>query len=96
MSNTTRKLIKNYGKDKNKKAEYELQSTLNMFDKLGEECLICKGEFDKQDKTMLQSWHVVVKKGEDEVNLYCPPCWAKAEEMVEKLKSMRGENEKTS
>ena len=65
-----------------KNAEKEMKQKLNMFDKLGDECLACQKKFDKNDREMVESWRVVVREDEGKVNLYCPDCWDFAQKIV--------------
>lgn len=67
---------------KQKAAEKELKDKLNMFEKIGDECLNCQAPFDKKDRSMVESWRVVVREQEGKVNLYCPPCWEFAQKIV--------------
>jgi hypothetical protein len=60
---------------------------LTLFDKLGDECLTCGEAFDKQNKEMVNEWYVVVRQEEKKVNLYCPPCWDRAQNIVENFMS---------
>ena len=68
-----------------KNLENEVQEKLNMFDKLGEECLACKKEFDKTNREMVETWNVVVREGEGIVNLYCPQCWGFAQKIIKEM-----------
>ena len=68
-----------------KNLENEVKEKLGMFDKLGEECLACKKEFDKTNREMVESWNVVVRQDEDKVNLYCPECWGFAQKIVKEV-----------
>jgi len=77
---------------KKKKAEKELQEKMNMFDKLGNECLACKEPFDRENKEQVQSWNVVVRKKENKVNLYCPECWTKAKDIIEEFTRRQNDN----
>jgi len=65
-----------------KQAEKDMEAKLNMFEKLGEECLNCQTAFDKKDRSMVESWRVVVRENEGKVNLYCPSCWELAQRFV--------------
>ena len=38
------------------------------------------------DKEQVMTWNVVVRQEEEKVNLYCPQCWNKAQEIIEGLK----------
>ena len=72
---------------KKKKAEKELQEKMNMFDKLPDACDACKKTFDKKDKSMVQSWNVVVREAEDIVRLYCPGCWNMATKLIKEVEN---------
>jgi hypothetical protein len=69
-------------KDGNK----ELESKITLFGKLPDECMTCARPFDKKDREMVMSWHVVVRDEEESVNLYCPNCWDKAMKLLEDFK----------
>lgn len=93
MGSTTRKIRRN----KAKEAEKELSQKVGMFDRMPDVCTSCTAPFDKKDREMVQSWFVVVKEKEKKVNLYCPPCWEKAQNILEdfrkRLEDKMGENE---
>jgi excinuclease UvrABC helicase subunit UvrB len=72
-------------KHKLKQAERDLQEKMGMFDKLPDACDACKKDFNKKDKTMVQSWNVVVREAEGVVRLYCPECWNAASKAVEEV-----------
>ena len=80
-----KKIKRNNQKQIKKNLENEVQEKLGMFDKIGEECLACKKEFDKTDRKMVESWNVVVREGEEKVNLYCPKCWDFAQKIVKEV-----------
>jgi len=67
---------------KRKKADKEFEDAMNMYTNLPKECLVCQKKFDKDDKEMLKTWNMTVKKKESEVNLYCPECWNMAMDAV--------------
>jgi uncharacterized protein with PIN domain len=46
-----------------------------LFDKLPEECNVCKKPFDKKDKMMAKTWFVEVFREQEIVLLYCPECY---------------------
>jgi ribosomal protein L44E len=60
---------------------------LTLFNKLGDECLTCSKAFDKQNKEMVNEWYVIVRQEEGKVNLYCPDCWERAQNIVENFMS---------
>jgi hypothetical protein len=70
-----------------KRAKKDLQQKMNMFDRLPDECSACLKSFDKKDKEMVKSWHVVVKNDENVVRLYCTSCWKAATSVVEDFES---------
>jgi len=72
---------------KQKLVEKELQQKMGMFDKLPDACDACKKEFDKKDKSMVQSWNVVIREAEGVVRLYCPECWAMATKLIEEVEN---------
>ena len=47
--------------------------------------------FDKKDRSMVESWRVVVREKEKKVNLYCPECWDFAQKIV--LEALGNEKE---
>jgi len=76
-----KKITRKKSIDKKKEAEKKLSSRLMMFDKIPEKCLTCEENFDRKNKEMAQTWHVIAKK--DSVRLFCPNCWQKARDVVE-------------
>ena len=67
---------------KHGKESTDLQDKMFLFGKLGDHCLTCLAPFDKTNKEMVMSWNVVVRSKEEEVRLYCPDCWSKAQEII--------------
>ena len=65
----------------------ELSEKITLFGKLGDSCLVCAKPFDKKDREMVMSWSVVVREQEEKVNLYCPPCWSGAIELLNEIKN---------
>jgi len=90
----SRKLERKFQRQKYKKAqkqaEKEMAQKLELFDKLSDKCLACEQPFDKKDREQVFSWHVVVRRDEGVVNLYCPDCWKKAIEVIEGFKNHLG------
>ena len=72
-------------KKKHKKFEKDLQEKLGLFDKLPDACDACEKTFDKKDKSMVQSWNVVVREKEGIVRLYCPECWDKTIKAIDEV-----------
>ena len=82
---TIKKIKRENQKRIKKNLEGEIKQKLNMFDRLGEECLACKKEFDKTNRQMVETWNVVVRESESKVNLYCPKCWDFAQKIVKEV-----------
>jgi len=76
-----------------KNAEKEMKQKMNMFDKIGDSCLNCEKEFDKTNRSMVESWRVVVRESEKKVNLYCPECWEFAQKIVKEALGGQDNNE---
>ena len=79
MSKSSRRLRRN----SEKQAKKDLAQKVNMFDHLPDSCTACTKPFDKLDRDMVMSWNVIVREEEKKVNLYCPPCWDKANEILQ-------------
>ncbi len=76
-------LKKKLKRQQEKEAKKDLQEKVGLFNKLGEECLVCQKDFDKKNKEMVMSWSVIVK--EDTVRLYCPMCWDRANNLIKEI-----------
>ncbi len=85
MSKIDRKIKRQKEKEQKKNQEAEMKQKIHMFGQLPDNCLTCNKEFDKTDKSMVQSWCVVVREDEKKVNLYCPECWTRAMMRVKEL-----------
>ena len=70
---------------KEKQAKKEIKQKMNMFSRLGDECLACTKSFDKTNKEHVTTWTVVVRESEKKVNLYCPDCWDMANTAIKTL-----------
>ena len=80
MSSSLKKKLK---RAKDKEVKKDLQEKIGLFNKLGEECLVCEKEFDKKNREMVSSWSVIVK--EETVRLYCPECWTRANNLIKEI-----------
>tara|TARA_B100000214_G_C23746682_1_gene525809 strand:+ start:477 stop:740 length:264 start_codon:yes stop_codon:yes gene_type:complete len=69
-----------------KSGNKDLEDKLGLYSRLDEKCRVCEIPFDKTDHKMLSEWMIVVREKEDSINLYCPACWERANEIVSKLK----------
>jgi hypothetical protein len=73
----------------------ELATKVALFGELPEECTACETAYDKTNKEMAMTWHVVVREQETDnpVRLYCPTCWDTAQEVITNfLKTMEEED----
>ena len=86
MTKAAKKIKRRIKKEKKRQVERDLKEKINIFSHLGDYCLVCEKSFDKKDKDMVQSWYVVVKEEQKKVNLYCPECWNRASDFVNKIK----------
>ncbi len=62
-------------------AEQKMAEQVSQFNKLPEQCSACAKAFDKKDRSMVESWSVVVKQ--EVVRLFCPECINKAKEAID-------------
>jgi len=85
MTKATKKIERKMRKAKKRQAEKDIKEKIGLFSKLEDFCLVCEKPFDKQNKEMVQSWCVIVRKDKSQVNLYCPECWDRANDMVKKI-----------
>ncbi len=85
MTKAAKKIERSMKKAKKRQAEKEMKEKIGLFSRLEDCCLVCEKPFDKQDKEMVQSWCVIVRKDKSQVNLYCPECWDRANDMVKKI-----------
>jgi Zn finger protein HypA/HybF involved in hydrogenase expression len=83
--------IKN--KKTHKQTQKDYKEKLGLFDKLPEECLACLEPFDRQNKEQVTTWNVVVRNEKEEVRLYCPECWSKAQQVVKDFEQRIKERE---
>mgnify|MGYP001410634373 CR=1 FL=1 len=87
-----RAMEKKMGKDNSQK----LAEKIFQFEQLPDECLACQEPFDKNNKTMVQTWNVVVRDA-DTVRLYCPKCWEAAQNIIKDFRErLTNESTKTN
>ncbi len=82
----TRKIRRNIKKRKAKETQEKMTETIGLFGKLPDHCLACKTLYDKKNKKMASKWRVTVDTDAEEVKLYCPQCWAIAQQIIEENK----------
>ena len=87
------KLSKKIGRKKEVDSQKQMASKVALFGKIGDKCLVCEKPFDKTDKEMVKSWYVIVRNESKQVNLYCPPCWQRRNEMVKDIQEKISERE---
>ena len=75
-----------------KSGNKDLEEKLHLYSKLPQECRMCESLFDKDNVKMLSEWMVVVRKREDSMNLYCPPCWKKAKQIASQMQEDKNKN----
>ena len=80
MASQQKKAIKN-----SKSAQDDVGAKMALFGHMPDSCMTCNKPFDKTDRSMVMSWHVTVREKEEKVNLYCPPCWDRAIEIIESM-----------
>ncbi len=61
-------------------AQEKMSEQVVQFGKLPQACDVCHKEFDKKNKSMIQSWNVVVRQ--EHVRLFCPECIEKTQEIL--------------
>lgn len=70
-------------KQQRKEVKRALQRRTSMFLDIPEKCCVCQTPFDKKNKEMAQTWHVVVFEERQVARLTCPSCWEKVETTME-------------
>ena len=78
---------------KSKEKTSEVEQKLGLFDLMPNECLVCHEPFDKSDKEMVKSWHVVVREKEKSVKVYCPACWNNAINILKEVGAIPDEGQ---
>jgi len=74
---------------KAKNGETELETKMALFGHMPDNCNVCQAPFDKKDREMVMSWHVIVREKQEKVNLYCPPCWEKGISFIKMLQGRK-------
>jgi hypothetical protein len=80
-----RKIDTNKRKKDAKAAQRSLASRTSLLLNMPEECCVCKAAFDKKNKEMATTWHVVVYEEKKKVHLTCPICWQAVEQLAEEI-----------
>ncbi len=62
-------------------AEKKMAEQVTQFGKMPEQCSACEKAFDKKDRSMVESWNVVVRQ--EVVRLFCPECINKTKEVID-------------
>jgi len=74
-------------KKKLSEEEKKLSDKIFLFEKLPDQCNACEESFDKTDKSMVQSWSVVIRNKNERVTLFCPECIDKMKTRMEEKAS---------
>ena len=93
MGSLERKFARKQKKE-TRKLEKKMARQTMLFDQLPENCLVCSEGFDKKNKEQVTSWQVVIQK--ENVRLYCPECWDKANKTIKSILEMRGGKNESS
>ena len=72
-----------------KQAKKDMNKKLSMITDIPDACLACDEPFDKTSEEQVKSWFVVVRKETGKPNLYCPGCWAMANEIIEDFRNKK-------
>lgn len=83
MSKLERMVARTKSKKLKKDAIKKIGSSINMFDRIPNECNTCSEHFDKKSKEMAQTWIVTVYSEQKIVKLFCPECVRKTKEKIE-------------
>ena len=81
-----RKVNMQQRKKDRREAQRKLKQRTSMLLDIDENCCVCRAPFDKKNKEMATTWHVVVYEAKGVARLTCPDCWSKVEEVVQKEK----------
>jgi hypothetical protein len=68
----------------------EINEKLSLFEKIPNICNTCLIDFDKTNKQQVKTWCVVVRNDTEQVRLYCPDCWSKAQAVVQAYEKEQG------
>jgi uncharacterized protein with PIN domain len=85
MSSLKRKIKRKQAKKKLKESNEKMTETLGLFGKLPDHCLACKVPYNRKSKEAALRWRVSVNAEEETVKLYCPQCWAMAQQIAEDM-----------
>ena len=85
MSSLKRKIKRKQAKKKLKESNEKMTETLGLFGKLPDHCLACKTPYNRKSKEAALRWRVSVNAEEETVKLYCPQCWAMAQQIAEDM-----------
>tara|TARA_R110000824_G_scaffold65952_8_gene171422 strand:+ start:4147 stop:4407 length:261 start_codon:yes stop_codon:yes gene_type:complete len=67
-----------------KETQKQLAERAGMMLDMPEECCVCSSPFDKKNKEMATTWHVVVMDKKKKIYLTCPSCWKAVKEEANK------------
>jgi len=84
MNREQRRTLK---KKKVSEEEKKLSDKIFLFEKLPDKCNACEAPFDNTNKSMVQSWSVVIRNKNERVTLFCPECIDKMKTYMEEKAS---------
>ena len=79
---------------KAKKMDTGIEEKMALFGQMPDNCNVCQAPFNKKDRDMVMSWHVIVRENQGKVNLYCPTCWDKGLNFIKMLQGGFKKNDK--
>ncbi len=85
MGKQTKKLSRKKQLKDKRIAEENLQATVAMFDKRPDACTFCSAPFDKTSREMANTWKVTVQPQKKRVIMYCPDCFDKVQEGLDRV-----------
>ena len=85
MGKLTKKLSRKKQLEDKKAAQENLQATVAMFDKRPDACTFCSASFDKTSREMANTWKVTVQPQKKKVIMYCPDCFDKVQNGLDKV-----------
>ena len=65
--------------------EIKLSDKIFLFNQMPDQCTACENPFDKENRTMVFSWKVVIR--EDIIRLFCPTCIEKTKTILEEKRN---------
>jgi len=80
-----RKIDTSKRKKEAKEAQQRLAARTSLLLNMPQKCCVCETDFDKKNKEMAMTWHVVVYEEKNKIHLTCPICWQAIEQLTEEI-----------